>query len=62
MLPTTEYFMSAGKTFQAELFNPSSKPKPNGGVIIIVHGSDGLVDNEWPLANDDDGLRHLSCQ
>jgi hypothetical protein len=43
MQPTTITFTSAGNPFQAELFNPSIVP--SGKLIIIAHGSDGLVDN-----------------
>jgi hypothetical protein len=43
MLPNTTSFTSVGKSIQAEQFNPTSTP--NGGAIIIAHGSDGIVNN-----------------
>ncbi len=43
MSSTTTNFTHAGKPFQAELYNPSKTP--NGGLIMIVHGSDGMVNN-----------------
>ncbi len=37
-------FTSGGKPVPAELFYPGASPE--GGVIVIAYGSDGLVDNE----------------
>jgi dienelactone hydrolase len=42
-LHTTTNFTSGGKTIQAELYNPSATP--NGGVIVIAYGTDGMTDN-----------------
>lgn len=43
MPSTTTNFTSSGNLIQAELFKPQGTP--NGGAIIIAHGSDGMVDN-----------------
>ncbi|MGZ8212938.1 MAG: dienelactone hydrolase family protein [Methylosarcina sp.] len=44
MLPITTNFTSSGKTYSIDIFNPNISP--NGGVIIIAHGSDGPIDND----------------
>jgi dienelactone hydrolase len=41
-MSTTENFRSGGAVVKAELFNPSGTP--NGGVIVIAYGSDGMQD------------------
>jgi dienelactone hydrolase len=41
-MPTTDNFISGGKTIQAELFAPSGTP--NGGVIVIVYGTFGTIE------------------
>jgi dienelactone hydrolase len=42
-MPSKTKFTSGGTDIQAELINPTDKP--NGGVIIIAHGTDGITDN-----------------
>lgn len=41
MSTTTNFINSVGKTIQTEIFEPSGKP--NGGIIIIVYGTDGML-------------------
>jgi dienelactone hydrolase len=41
-MPTTDNFISGGKTIQVELFAPSGTP--NGGVIVIVYGTFGTIE------------------
>lgn len=41
MSTTKNFINSDGKTIQAELFEPTDKP--NGGIIIIVYGTDGML-------------------
>jgi dienelactone hydrolase len=44
MIITTTTFKSSGIPIQTKLFKPLGTP--NGAVIVIAHGSDGMVDNE----------------
>lgn len=43
-MPTTTTFTSGGRSVPVEVFEPATPAK--GAAIVIVHGSDGLVDNE----------------
>lgn len=42
-MSTRTNFIGGGSSIQAEVFQPPGAP--NGGAILIAHGSDGLVDN-----------------
>jgi hypothetical protein len=44
MIITTTTSKSSGIPIQTKLFKPLGTP--NGAVIVIAHGSDGMVDNE----------------